>query len=274
MVYAKDLKSEEFFFIKLSEFHSPGYFSMYLLFSIAVLLWFILKRGFITNYWIKVFIILLVVYFVVFIVMLCAKAGMISVLGLFSLVIGYMIIIRRKYLQALVMITLVSLSFVILLKLLPCMEKRFIIFMDSLFMEDCQTENEKIKVGRMIIWSNSLELIHDHFFSGVGTGDVTDNLTDIYKEKNLKDGYDHKLNAHNQYLQTFLALGVFGFSILVLALALPAIVSLKKRDYIYFCFLIIIAFYFLIESMLERQAGVVFYAYFNALLFTASGVDS
>jgi len=76
-----------------------------------------------------------------------------------------------------------------------------------------------------------------------------------------------ELNAHNQYLQTMITLGIIGLIVLLLNLILPALYSMEQKHYLYLVFLILIGFNLLFESMLETQAGVVFYAFFNAYLF-------
>jgi len=73
-------------------------------------------------------------------------------------------------------------------------------------------------------------------------------------------------NFHNQYLQTFATVGFFGLIILIYLLSHLFIVSIIKQDYIVAVFLFLIAMSFLTESMLERQAGVVFFTFFYLLL--------
>ena len=46
----------------------------------------------------------------------------------------------------------------------------------------------------------------------------------------------------------------------------PIIFYREKNNLLYTYFLIIIAFNFLSESMLETQAGVLFYAFFNSIM--------
>jgi hypothetical protein len=50
-------------------------------------------------------------------------------------------------------------------------------------------------------------------------------------------------------------------------LFLPAVAAFRRKDYIYFFFIILFSMNILVESMFENQAGVVFYAFFNSLLF-------
>ena len=137
-----------------------------------------------------------------------------------------------------------------------------------------QTEPDDGTVARMEIWKISIGLIKQHFMFGVGTGDVKDVFMKAYQQQNLYSIFKKKLNAHNQYLQTFVTLGVFGFSLLVAFLLIPVYRSLRKGDYLYTLFLLIFAINILVESMLETQAGVVFYAFFNAFLFSKSAANN
>jgi O-antigen ligase len=121
---------------------------------------------------------------------------------------------------------------------------------------------------RMAVWVTAIEIIEKNYVFGVGTGDVKDALMEGYIKNGLLPAYEHKFNAHNQYLQTFVTLGLSGFLVLVAFFLLPALKALKGRQDLYFVFLLIFALNILFESMLEIQAGVVFYAFFNAFLFT------
>lgn len=129
--------------------------------------------------------------------------------------------------------------------------------------DNTTTESSKV---RLLIWQTSAEIIKDNFLFGVGTGDVKDVLMSKYKEKGLTGAYKENLNAHNQFLQTFIALGLPGILLLLASFVFPFILAIKTRNYIYLAFLIIVFINFLTESMLETIAGVMFYAFFNSLL--------
>ena len=119
---------------------------------------------------------------------------------------------------------------------------------------------------RVLIWGVATEIIKNNFLFGVGTGDVKDVLLEKYKENGMTGAYNEKLNAHNQFLQTFVALGLPGIILLLSSFIFPFILAIRKRNYIYISFLTIVFVNFLTESMLETIAGVMFYAFFNSLL--------
>ena len=86
------------------------------------------------------------------------------------------------------------------------------------------------------------------------------------ESKNLQ-GYQTK-NFHNQYVQNFAELGVFGFLILIIMLFINLKNGIVSKDFIHIAFAILMISLFLTESFLWRQRGVVFftvmYCLFNA----------
>jgi O-antigen ligase len=100
---------------------------------------------------------------------------------------------------------------------------------------------------------------------GLGTGGVQAQLQACYAGKGFVYEKSLQLNAHNEYLQTTLRHGIIGLLLLIGVLILPLYRSLAQRQYLYAAFLLLCAFAFLTESMLSRQAGVIFFAFFNSL---------
>lgn len=110
--------------------------------------------------------------------------------------------------------------------------------------------------GRVEIWREILLEYQSYWFLGVGTGDVKDELLEIYRKYNFRYGLDKNLNAHNQYLQTWFALGIPGITLLLLALFLPIYRTIRCSDIsLIFCLSVIIL-NALTESIIEREKGV------------------
>ncbi|MEO5777767.1 MAG: O-antigen ligase family protein [Flavobacterium sp.] len=93
---------------------------------------------------------------------------------------------------------------------------------------------------------------------------------DLYMgEKNRPDsGYQSK-NFHNQYVQNFADLGLFGFLLIVIMLFVNVKNAIKMKDFVHFAFAFLMISLFLTESFLWRQRGVVFftmmYCLFNSV---------
>lgn len=75
---------------------------------------------------------------------------------------------------------------------------------------------------------------------------------------NQYEGYQSK-NFHNQYVQNFAELGVFGFLLLMAMLLINLRNAIKSKDFVHFAFAILMISLFLTESFLWRQRGVVFF---------------
>jgi O-antigen ligase len=137
-----------------------------------------------------------------------------------------------------------------------------------------KSENEKVDVTttestqvRILIWEQAIELIKENFLIGVGTGDIKDELFVKYKSSGMQGALDNRLNVHNQYLQVFATLGIIGFIVFTLAIVLPFLKAIKSKKNPYLIFIVIFSMNLLFESMLEKQGGVLFYAFLNALFF-------
>lgn len=90
----------------------------------------------------------------------------------------------------------------------------------------------------------------------------------IRKNNRYKNSLKAEYNFHNQYLQTFSKIGIFGLLILCYLLAYLFVLSIRRKDYLTILFVFIVGASFLTESMLERQAGVVFFPFFYSLLIS------
>jgi O-antigen ligase len=111
--------------------------------------------------------------------------------------------------------------------------------------------------SRLIMWSTSLRLINENVLFGVGTGDVSDALD----MKNVELGNigvaKRSLNSHNQYLNTWVQLGLVGF-ILLFAIMITAMMTALSTRFMPFVYLImVIALTMSFESFLETQAGII-----------------
>lgn len=256
-----------FYYSSLSPLMHASYMAMYVCFAIAILLYFF-SNGLVKGVLRKALVISMIVVFELFIIMLSSKAGILGLLILMFMFTAYLIMDRRQLFKGIAAGTLLVLSFIAMFIIFPASSERFEQTREALEKPDIITEEIANSTGeRIMIWWYSFEITNENFLLGVGTGDVEEVLLDKYREKEMFIALSQTLNAHNQYLQAMIALGVVGLLGLLLSLFLPALLALEARHYLYFTFLVLVAFNFLFESMLETQAGVVFYAFFNAYFF-------
>lgn len=84
-------------------------------------------------------------------------------------------------------------------------------------------------------------------------------LEDFYNEKNVSFG--RYLNAHNQFLQTAVAVGALGLLCLMMCFVSYLFGFLGKNTYVFLFAIALIGLSMMTEAILERQAGVHFCAF-------------
>lgn len=252
---------------RFSVLHHTSYYAMYINFAIVlILVWFRDNfRG--LAAWKLLCVTLLLLWFTLMVVLITSKMGLITLLVtylLFALLFlsgkGARKMAPYPVILAVMMVTMMLLSPVTVERVST--STRVMENADSLSPDASESTAERI-----LVWRSSVDIIKEHPLFGVGTGDVKDALLSEYEKHNIRFALSRRLDAHNQYLQTALSLGATGFLALMVMLGLPGILALIRKDTIYLFFILIFSMNILVESMFENQAGVVFYAVFNTLLF-------
>ena len=96
------------------------------------------------------------------------------------------------------------------------------------------------------------------FFTGFGLEASQAQIEKKVQEHQLDLGYK-VFNFHNQYIQTFAELGVFGFIILVLMLLVNLKNAIYNRNFLHLVFALTMIILLLTESMFCRQRGIIFF---------------
>ena len=103
---------------------------------------------------------------------------------------------------------------------------------------------------------------------GYGTGDTKDALTKTYSDE--QTGFKRYLNAHNQFLQTTVAIGVLGLVCLIAVFICFTLRLWERKYFALLAGLAIIGLLMMTESSLERQAGVHFCSFAFCWLYAIS----
>jgi len=120
---------------------------------------------------------------------------------------------------------------------------------------------------RLIKWYCASQIIKDNLFLGVGTGDYGDMLLSKYYEIDFKKGMVYGYNTHNQYIEEFLKFGIFGGLFFICFILYILYQAIKTSNYILLCSIITVSAFMLVESIFERQHGVVFFTLFLSLAY-------
>jgi len=119
---------------------------------------------------------------------------------------------------------------------------------------------------RILIWKSDLATIQKNIPLGSGTGDIKDELIQTYLQYNYTDLAKKNLNAHNQFFQTAITLGLAGIIAIIACFTIPLYIGFRSKNIILLSFIIITIINFSVESMLEVQAGTIFFSFFYVLL--------
>ncbi|MBL0339782.1 MAG: O-antigen ligase family protein [Bacteroidetes bacterium] len=124
------------------------------------------------------------------------------------------------------------------------------------------------------IYKCSMELISDHWFWGVGPGNVQAMLNTCYNEIS-KVVYENKnYNTHNQFLDYWAGLGFLGPLSLILILLYNSYKNVKIKNYIVPALSVLFLIGLFTENLLTRQNGIVPFAYFISCYFFSSSPQS
>jgi len=129
-----------------------------------------------------------------------------------------------------------------------------------------QTEPEKKTEPRLIIWNASLKIAKNNLLLGVGIGDVRSDLVKEYNKIGEEVMIKERYNVHNQFLEVLLENGLIGSVIFLTIFVSMIYIAIMDKNLLYGCFIFMIIFSFMFETMLYRLAGVSFFSLFSFLL--------
>lgn len=254
----------------LSVFHHRSYFSMFIVFSVAIIFFLKEKKSqdFYNTFFKKVLFWIVFTFFCLMIFLLESRAGSISlVLLLFWLFIQKLILTTKTIDKMFVLFS------VLVLVLFLISNKRIKHTFNQISNSEKKSKSiaSKSAPERLILWKSAIEIIYDNFWKGIGIEQFHQKFNETYL-KNTGKSKDFVMrvnyNVHNQFVEEFVLYGVLGFLLLISLFIYPIIISFKRKNYLFLSFLLITGFNFLFESMLDTIAGIVFFAFFfNYFIF-------
>lgn len=258
----------EFYYISLGNGFHPTYLSMLTTLSLAIILDRKTLRKFITLYRpLKYIVVVVVIWLVTFNILLASKAGVIVQLMVIAL-FAVREFVSRRHINGIILLLLLIISVASIPTVFTFTANRFDLLAESVIYTN-EDDNlihldEATTNSRMNGWKASFDVIKQNPLLGVGPGAIKGELNKAYIARGL--GYGNR-NPHNQYLQTWIELGLPGIIMLLLLGVIAAIYAFREKNYLYLAFLLIIFINMFFESILERRMGVMFFAFWNSLFW-------
>ncbi|APX98902.1 O-antigen ligase family protein [Lacinutrix venerupis] len=228
------------YFTNYVDIHS-SYYSIYLIFSTALIFWAFRKdKRF--NLFIKIGLVIAIVLMQLY---LKSRAGLLSTAALIFI---YVILNYRK--RIIIFSALGLVVFIFLFNNLDFLNRNL---------------NESTN-DRFSVWSSAKDVIVNKPIFGVGIGDYQYELDKQYYLNLFNHGIDDKLNSHNQFLETTVATGIIGLIafLAIFYFLMKRYFETKSHIILYFVIPTIILMMF--DSVLLRQHGIYFFAFFTTLL--------
>src|SRR3989339_2207672 len=258
-----------FYYANFSLFLHTSYFSMYLVFSIIICFYLFFQKTIFPKL-VKSILSFIIILFLIMLFLLSSRAAFITEIVIFALL--YIFHHRHIHKSPLrFAFIIISICMVLMMFINP----RFLLLKrdNTLHSFAINKKQEGLPVAtkdvssfsRIVIWKSTLEKAKNNILLGTGPGDVIDELLPLYLNKHIDYAVVHRLNVHNQFLETLLGLGIFALISLLLILLVPMYNNFRKKRFIFLFFLIIIFINFFFETMLNTQAGVIFFAFFYNL---------
>ena len=259
--YVHSGEISEFFYTSFSQLVHPSYFAWFIDLAMVFLILdthqnYVFKKS---SFWI------IVICFSAGVLLLNSKAGIIGWLLAVVLAFAWNAFRSRSW-RPLLTATFWSICFLIALKfLIPTSVNRMETMRRVVAEKKDNMAEAESSSTRLQIWEQAIRLIRDQPLLGTGTGDVKDVLVAAYEDADMQFAASRRFNAHNQFLQSWLTLGVLGALIFLSLIIFPLMIAFRMRDPYLFTFIALAAFNMLVESMLEKQSGAVFFSLFYSV---------
>lgn len=259
-----DISSNYFFYSELSSgIMHPGYLAMYVNTAIILCLWDI-RRGMTKGA--KMRRIVQAAFLALFVVLLYSKAG-IAALMLILLAFGVRYaVLCRKWLM-------VPATFGVIFTLLlgvyfwvPNSQYRLNGMLESFQNTSLNPASTESTQTRIHAWKAARILISEKPAIGHGTGDAMDALFNKYDELGFTGARSKEMNAHNEYYQTGIALGLLGIALLFAVFLGALYLAYRRKNFALGLWSVCAFFVIYFEAYLNTQAGVVFLALFIPFL--------
>ena len=260
------IQHQDFFYTsydRLSWYIHPTYAAQYQ----AINLYFLTVMGMREKYLFnrKFIHYLALIFVLIYIVLLSSKAGYIVALAVMGWLFIQAIRSRISVTKSFSVLVITASLFIFTILNLPSTSQRVenaIVDLQIAKQRSEENNNSSSEATstqmRIVTWNASLSVLMDNPF-GTGTGDTQPALNTIYLKNSEEHPAKKNLNAHNQFLQVGAELGWPG--ILSLLICLLALWQAFGGDYAIRLFVLLSALNFLFESMLEAQAGILFFSF-------------
>jgi len=202
----------------------------------------------------KIFLSLVSIPFIFFLMILSNKGVLI---GLFVILVLYVLLIFKKKFLKVYLASFIAVLFIIFL-----VPKTKNSFMELVKIEDIQVAKITPSNIRYTIYKTTQELIIQSPLLGYGIGDYNNVLLEKYDKDGNQLLVEGKYNAHNQYVSLLLIGGMMALLAFFTTVGINLIYAIRYNNQLLILLLIFYMIVMFTENILERESGIIFFAFF------------
>ena len=266
-VFVMDAKYFYFLSKRFSVIVHQSYFAMYLVFAIVILTyleWPVFRKHSLTRTFLTI---ATLIFLSIAIILTGSKIGFIMwVIILVAITVFLIKELRQKWMPIALLMGLLSvgLAFIQSTPELKTRILKVIRLTDGQLAQDA-TGNIESTAARFLVYKTVGDVLIDQPWYGSGTGDFQDVLDAAYEKRGYTNLKERHLNAHNQFFQSWIGLGIPGVVLMFSIFVVIFQHAFSSNERVYLGFAALVALISLTESMLNVQAGVVFFSFFVML---------
>jgi O-antigen ligase len=193
------------------------------------------------------------------IIQLSSKSIFVALFIIINLAIPYFLLKGKKRMGYLAVTA--SLSILVIIALFTTGNFR-VRLVNDLRYDLALTGTDKAFDSRLDRWRTATELIGKSPIIGYGAGSELSLLHESFFAKKYYNSFLNNLNAHNEYLSMLLKSGIIGLLIYLATLWFGFKEALRRKDVLFFTFMLLVTIVSLSENILDVDKGVIFYAFF------------
>lgn len=250
--------ADAFFYDIYSAYIHPAYMALMNVIAISILL-FANRNHALPEKWVSIGLMALLSFSII---LMASKSGIISMLLVYTFFIFRTFFLKNKLITVFAFCGIL-LSSALFIWISPA-KQRIMQSMEVILQSQNAMNQQEGTAGRLLAWKTAWQISRDYFPLGTGTGDIKNVTLEYYKKSDYQWPLYYHLNAHNQFLQSFAAIGTGGLISLFCILLIP-VLRRKNGNVMPLLFSYLVFLNLLFESMLEVQNGVMLISAFYSL---------
>jgi O-antigen ligase len=205
----------------------------------------------------KIINVFLLIWFIYFLHILSVRTGILLLYVSLFLYGTILLITQKKIVITISLFLLLILSSIISYQKIPTIKSKiaYTFYGIAQYKNKQDTANVVSDARRILSDKIGIEILQKNKMSGVGLGDIKDEMNSIYKQQYPQFNSEVYSHIHNQYLYTICGVGLLIGSLFCILLLLPIIQFIRDKNYVFTLIYGMLLMVMLWEPFIESQIG-------------------